>query len=152
MLQFLHLKPENYLSQKWKNGKGCTLEIAVDSRSPYRWRMSTADLLESGEFSNFVGYLRHLVLISGAARLTCDDDPPVLLSFPKPFSFSGDAFTLCEVLEPGQDLNVFCLEGSSRGGCYPTRFRKGEEIHFPLRGDEHFLFLVEGELEVEAGL
>lgn len=54
----------------WKNGGGSTLELAVeppggDLASGFRWRLSSAEVTESGPFSAFPGLERWLFLLDG---------------------------------------------------------------------------------------
>jgi environmental stress-induced protein Ves len=51
-----HLKHSDYRRMAWKNGKGTTTEIAVHpanaglAGAPFEWRVSIADVPESGPF------------------------------------------------------------------------------------------------------
>ncbi len=52
----------------WKNGKGVTLELAINNNgclADFDWRLSIATVDRNGEFSDFIGYTRNLVLIDG---------------------------------------------------------------------------------------
>jgi uncharacterized protein len=54
----------------WKNGGGTTREIGKlhpPNESSYLWRASNADVTISGPFSDFTGYDRILLLLSGSA-------------------------------------------------------------------------------------
>jgi environmental stress-induced protein Ves len=61
----------------WKNGKGKTTELAINSGATldnFQWRLSIANVVEDGIFSDFSGYTRNLVLIKGKSiHLTHDD-------------------------------------------------------------------------------
>lgn len=67
------LKRKDQRAQVWKNGKGKTLELAIfpteaDFRSdPFLWRLSSAQIVESGLFSKFPGYERFLTLLDGSS-------------------------------------------------------------------------------------
>ena len=53
----------------WKNGGGTTKEIGKllpPNESSYLWRASNADMTTSGPFSDFTGYDRILLLLSGS--------------------------------------------------------------------------------------
>lgn len=68
------LSPENFKSIPWKNGLGHTTELAISdggSLDSFDWRLSIASVVNDGDFSNFAGYQRNLVLIEGNA-LTLD--------------------------------------------------------------------------------
>jgi len=76
-MKFQTISPENFKSIPWKNGKGKTIEVAINEGGTldnFDWRLSMADVVEDGEFSNFNGYLRNLVLIKGNAIALCHDD------------------------------------------------------------------------------
>lgn len=52
----------------WKNGLGHTTELAINDGGNldcFDWRLSIASVTNDGEFSNFSGYQRNLVLIEG---------------------------------------------------------------------------------------
>ena len=62
------ISPEQFKTVPWKNGLGNTAELAISkggSMSDFSWRVSIADMVEDGIFSNFSGYQRHLVMIAG---------------------------------------------------------------------------------------
>jgi environmental stress-induced protein Ves len=53
----------------WKNGKGETTELAINdggTLKSFEWRISIANVVENGEFSNFSDYTRNLILIKGS--------------------------------------------------------------------------------------
>jgi len=63
------LSPEQFKTVPWKNGKGSTVELAINAGGNvdnFDWRLSIADMVQSGVFSDFSGYQRHLVMIAGA--------------------------------------------------------------------------------------
>ena len=62
------LSPETFKTIPWKNGLGHTTELAINSGGNldnFDWRLSIASVINDGDFSNFSGYQRHLVLIEG---------------------------------------------------------------------------------------
>ena len=62
------LSPETFKTIPWKNGLGHTTELAINSGGNldnFGWRLSIASVVNDGDFSNFSGYQRHLVLIEG---------------------------------------------------------------------------------------
>jgi len=62
------IPPEQFKTIPWKNGKGKTIELAINEGGTldnFDWRLSIATVSEDGEFSDFSGYSRSLVLISG---------------------------------------------------------------------------------------
>ncbi|MGB2739118.1 MAG: HutD family protein [Cognaticolwellia sp.] len=62
------IPPSQFKSVPWKNGKGETIEMAINSGGTldhFNWRLSMASVVEDGIFSNFTGYTRNLILIEG---------------------------------------------------------------------------------------
>ena len=62
------LSPETFKPIPWKNGLGHTTELAINSGGNldnFDWRLSIASVVNDGDFSNFSGYQRNLVLIEG---------------------------------------------------------------------------------------
>ena len=62
------LSPETFKTIPWKNGLGHTTELAINSGGNldnFNWRLSIASVVNDGDFSNFSGYQRNLVLIEG---------------------------------------------------------------------------------------
>ena len=62
------IPPSRFKTIPWKNGKGTTTELAISeggTLTDFDWRLSIASVVEDGDFSDFSGYLRNLILISG---------------------------------------------------------------------------------------
>ncbi len=62
------IQPTQFKTVLWKNGKGETIEMAINSGGTledFDWRLSMASVVEDGVFSNFTGYTRNLILIAG---------------------------------------------------------------------------------------
>ena len=62
------IQPTQFKTVPWKNGKGETIEMAINpggTLDSFDWRLSMASVLEDGIFSNFTGYTRNLILIDG---------------------------------------------------------------------------------------
>lgn len=62
------ISPNQFKTVPWKNGLGETIEVAINNGGTlenFDWRLSMASVLEDGEFSNFEGYTRNLILIDG---------------------------------------------------------------------------------------
>ena len=102
-----------YCVQPWKNGRGSTREIyRIDEGHEWVFRVSSADVSESGPFSEYAGFDRTIVNLG-----------PGLLSLRGPMSgqrslelhdvhhFDGAESMVCEVSQPSRDLNVFCKRG-----------------------------------------
>lgn len=62
------ISPNEFKRLPWKNGKGETIELAINeggSLADFDWRISMARVTEDGAFSDFSGYQRHLLLLDG---------------------------------------------------------------------------------------
>ena len=62
------ITPNEFILVPWKNGLGHTTELAISnggSLDDFAWRLSIASVVNDGDFSNFAGYQRNLVLIAG---------------------------------------------------------------------------------------
>jgi uncharacterized protein len=104
------LGPADFKAMPWKNGRGTTTELArEDSFGTMLWWVSSADVIEAGEFSLFPGVDRILMLTEGqgfdldfgAHGEVAPVEPLV------PVRFSGDWTTRAENLRgPSRDLNV----------------------------------------------
>ncbi|KUM44715.1 HutD/Ves family protein [Pseudomonas sp. EpS/L25] len=95
----------------WRNGLGSTLEIARDTATTatdFGWRVSLADVTQSGAFSPFAGMTRIISVIEGTGmRLHVDGEITAPLGCWQAFVFSGDAQVECELLDgPIRDFNL----------------------------------------------
>lgn len=113
-MKLRHLKAEDFTRQPWKNGGGFTTELA---RAPL-WRLSIADVEQSGPFSDFTGYERTIMLLTGdGMELDFDHAPGVRIDRPEePFVFDGGWRTHCRLLGgPVTDMNLMVIRESARG-------------------------------------
>ncbi|WP_372877057.1 HutD family protein [Pseudomonas sp.] len=96
------LRAADYPRMPWKNGAGSTLEIARDrgeGLEGFGWRLSIADIGESGGFSAFTGYQRIISVLEGDGmqlQVSGVLSRP-LLPF-DPFAFGGDSRVECRLL------------------------------------------------------
>lgn len=109
-MRLTQLTSESYLCQPWKNGGGTTLEIArEDLGGRMHWRLSIATVATSGPFSDFSGYRRTILLLSGAGMvLDFDGAPPQRLDQPHvPFEFDGGTPAYGSLIQgPVDDFNL----------------------------------------------
>ncbi|MGU9823923.1 HutD/Ves family protein [Pseudomonas sp. LF090] len=101
----------DYIRMPWKNGGGSTEEITRDAGTGldgFGWRLSIADIAESGGFSTFAGYQRVITVIKGAGMvLTVDGEEQRGLLPLQPFAFSGESEVLCRLITgPIRDFNL----------------------------------------------
>lgn len=105
------LRAEDYPRMPWKNGGGFTEEITRDSGDGldgFGWRLSIADIEESGGFSSFAGYQRIISVLQGdGMRLQVDGQASrPLLPFDA-FAFKGESQVSCALLGgPIRDFNL----------------------------------------------
>jgi uncharacterized protein len=108
------VRPSNYVTKPWKNGRGTTREIACfpegASYDAFAWRLSAARVEQSGPFSCFAGIDRSMLLLSGTAMTLHGEGASVTLT-PKSeaHSFAGEhalqaALAACD--SPVEDLNL----------------------------------------------
>jgi environmental stress-induced protein Ves len=95
----------------WKNGGGITREAIriPEHGEPFGWRVSFAQIDRSGPFSDFSGYVRHMVLLRGAGvRLEfANGGHSVLREVGDGVQFDGAVATSCELLNGScVDLNL----------------------------------------------
>lgn len=103
------LGPRDYRTVPWKNGGGTTLELFVDDGGTperFRARASIADVRESGPFSKFAGYERHIVIVEGEGMTLDEPSGATPLRPWEPYTFDGDrAVTGLVARGPVRDFN-----------------------------------------------
>ena len=138
----LRLIPRSaYKEMRWKNGRGVTLEIArkpsapgLNATSEFAWRVSSALVPESGEFSIFSGCNRSIAVLDGEGMdLTVGRQAVQRLTVSsQPFFFSGDDKTSATLLHnlPLTDFNVITDKSQADQIC-AVRIKAGAEA--PIR-------------------
>lgn len=114
-MEYRIIKPDEYRTMPWKNGKGMTTELFVrnctDSEK-YIYRLSTAGVTENGQFSDFSGYDRILIMLKGNGINLKHSDGKYssILTTSDIAEFSGDVQTSAELVNgPIKDFNVMTL-------------------------------------------
>lgn len=113
------LRARDRLAQTWKNGGGVTREVWVSPHGSgfedFEWRVSIAEVRESGPFSIFAGIDRTMAILEGRLRLTFDARAVELTAQSAPIAFSGDEPVSGEPIDgPVTDLNVMVRRGVCR--------------------------------------
>jgi environmental stress-induced protein Ves len=89
------LRAKDYPRMPWKNGGGSTEEITRDAGAGldgFGWRLSIADIGESGGFSIFAGYERIITVLQGDGMTLSVDGRNTRSLLPlDPFAFSGES-------------------------------------------------------------
>ncbi|WP_223415488.1 MULTISPECIES: HutD family protein [unclassified Pseudomonas] len=105
------LRAVDYPRMPWKNGGGSTEEITRDAGTGldgFGWRLSIADIGESGGFSTFAGYERIITVLQGDGMTLSVDGQNTRPLLPlDPFAFSGESHVACTLLGgPIRDFNL----------------------------------------------
>jgi len=137
------VRPDAHRIMPWKNGAGTTTEIAIDPPGAdvagrFRWRLSIADVEQSGPFSAFPGYDRTIMVIAGRGmELAVGGGPPRRLDRPfEPFVFSGDAPADCRLLEgPIRDFNLMVERSSARSRLEILQLDAAPRLHDVMGGE-----------------
>lgn len=93
----------------WRNGGGVTRELAVwPQATDWIWRMSVAEVGQSGAFSLFDGVDRWFAVLAGSGvQLMVDKQAHRLTALDAPFFFDGAASTDCQLIDGAtQDFNL----------------------------------------------
>lgn len=97
----------------WKNGAGLTIELAIAPSTAdlnnFEWRISSAQVAGSGDFSCFAGIDRSLALLAGTGlRLQRAQLAPLAVTPNAPIAaFPGEQAINAELLDgPITDLNI----------------------------------------------
>jgi environmental stress-induced protein Ves len=100
---------EDVPATPWRNGGGVTRELAVwPQAADWTWRMSVAEVGQSGPFSTFDGVDRWFAVLAGSGvQLNVDKQTHHLTALDAPFFFDGAASTDCQLTDGAtQDFNV----------------------------------------------
>ena len=152
MRQLKVLRAKNYPRMPWKNGGGSTEEITRDAGAGldgFGWRLSIADIGESGGFSMFTGYERVITVLQGDGMTLRVDgqDTPALLPL-TPFAFSGESEVSCTLL--GGPIRDFNLIYAPQRYSARLQWLAGEQRFFSS-ADTVLVFSVAEVLEVSVG-
>lgn len=142
----------------WKNGLGTTREVAVwpadaGAGDRFTWRVSVASVERSCPFSEFHGYERTILLVSGDGfELTFDGAaPPRTLSRPlEACTFQGEWRTRCRLLGgPVEDLNVMVDRARASADVQVVRTPTKLELAAPVTATVLVAVAAQAGVEVE---
>ncbi|MFJ2988737.1 HutD family protein [Collimonas sp. NPDC087041] len=112
---------EDLPATPWKNGGGVTRELysypAASSFDTFLWRVSIADVAQSGAFSSFAGVDRVITLLAGdGMQLLAEDGAAVPLLPLQPHRFRGEQQVAAR-LDGGacRDFNLMLRRGAATG-------------------------------------
>ena len=152
MSQIKVLRAVDYPRMPWKNGGGSTEEITRDAGTGldgFGWRLSIADIGESGGFSTFAGYERIITVLQGdgmTLRVDSQDTRPLLPL--DPFAFSGESQVSCTLL--GGAIRDFNLIYAPHRYNARLQWLDGEQRFFSSAGTV-LVFSVGEALELQVG-
>ena len=151
-IQLSVLRAKDYPRMPWKNGGGSTEEITRDAGAGldgFGWRLSIADIGESGGFSTFAGYQRVITVLQGQGMtLRVDGEHTRALLPLDPFAFGGESQVSCTLLGgPIRDFNL--IYAPQRYGAR-LQWLEGEQRFFSSAGTV-LVFSVSDALEVKVG-
>ena len=120
------LSPETFKTIPWKNGLGHTTELAINSGGNldnFNCRLSIASVVNDGDFSNFSGYQRNLVLIEGEGLILDhrNGDIDELTNLLDIAHFDGGSKTHGSLVNGGiKDFNIMTKQNSftAEVNCY----------------------------------
>ena len=120
------LSPETFKPIPWKNGLGHTTELAINSGGNldnFDWRLSIASVVNDGDFSNFSGYQRNLVLIEGEGIILDHRNGEIdkLTNLLDIAQFDGGSKTYGSLVNGGiKDFNIMTKQNSytAEVNCY----------------------------------
>ena len=134
----------------WKNGQGTTVELLkepIGSSEDFLWRLSKADVTTDGAFSNFSGYDRTLVLLTGnGISLEHNNSQSAVLTESLQFAGFSGADNTVATLHNGAitDFNVMTRTGLCSAVVQTTT----TEQHLDTIADEIFIYAVETTLTI----
>lgn len=123
------------LPSPWKNGGGTTRELVVWPKAdPWQWRISVAEVTQSGPFSRFEGIERWFAVLQGeGVVLSTQGVRHHLTTDSTPLRFDGAPATDCELLGgPTRDFNLMTRMGVANA----TVTRLKGQLTLPLKATE----------------
>lgn len=146
------MKPVAYASlvaAPWKNGGGVTRELACHpvgaGFDDFLWRVSIADVHQSGPFSRFPGIDRVIVLLDGAGMtLRSDEGDHALNVALVPHAFRGEAQIDAELVSSSRDFNLMLRRGQAEGSMSILR----ASTKLPPAQATRLLYCASGEWEI----
>lgn len=152
-----HLRPSQYRSIPWRNGRGQSTVIAVgpESAGPevgdFQWRVSVADIATAEPFSSFPGYERIIMVIDGTGILLDHgkEGGQARLDKLMPHWFQGDWPTQCWPIEgPVRDFNVLTRYDAA-SGTLSTLHLNAEPVRIPLREMTSLIYCLKGTIRLK---
>lgn len=144
---FSLIKYSNYKKMPWKNGKGITFEIDVDTHEKYLWRLSMALINEPAPFSQYINYDRFLTLWKGESVLLNE----FILRSGVIHSFPGEKQIFCQKTgsEPSEviDVGFIFQRDLIKANMKIAEFNSHQTLN--LMTEFSFVFCAKGVFQVE---
>jgi len=129
----------------WKNGGGVTRELAVHQENGQMiWRLSLADIEQSGPFSAFPGLARIHCIVEGAGHILSNSGTRLEARPLHPLRFDGGLELECR-LRDGRCKAFNVIYDPARVTAEAGILRDGT---LPAVAGRHVLFVVAGSLEI----
>jgi hypothetical protein len=131
-MKFQHLTTAHYERMPWKNGQGSTTQLISDPAPDggFNWRLSIAEVGQSGPFSDFTGYDRIITLIDGNGMVLTFNgsmERRIDQRF-EPLPFNGNWQTECRLIDgPLRDFNLMVARHWGHGSMTILRPQAGEK-------------------------
>jgi uncharacterized protein len=147
------ITPDNFKKGLWKNGRGVSWDIASEpsrAGAELGWRLSLAEIAESGPFSLYGPVDRVFTLVSGGG-LSLNVGGKTLTTPPRqPLAFPCDVKTSCAVSGgPCRALNLFTARGEWSAAARVIAI--SDVIEIALDGRACALFALQGESALASG-
>lgn len=147
--------PDRFKSMPWRNGLGHTKEILAEclpESTEFAWRLSMADVVDDGCFSEFSGYDRTLLLLQGEG-ITLNHgngQSDRLVKHLQAAHFNGEAKTEASLhAGPIKDFNVMTRRNFCSASVQSLHHVTDAEI--PVGGDTLLVYAVDGPASVKPG-
>ena len=137
----------------WKNGGGFTRNVAAFPEAAgfddFIWRVSIADVAESGPFSRFPGVDRSIALLDGAGMtLAGEGDVFSLTMYFEPHDFAGEDPIRATLLDgPTRDFNLMLRRRLVQGRLTAHH----GDMRISTAADHALFYCARGEYQMEDG-
>ena len=153
MSQLSIIEPASFRAMPWRNGLGTTIELLkqdLPDGDGFAWRLSMADVTTDGEFSNFSGYDRTLVLLEGnGLTLACNGTEHRLEKPLQALQFRGDDLTYATLHDgPVKDFNILTRRQQCRARV--SSVLHPEESTLTTEADILLVYAVDGTLTLSS--
>jgi len=152
VIEVVHLGLDDVPATPWRNGGGTTRELwlwpeqARFEALDFELRIARARVASDGPFSDFAGFERHLVVLSGEGLELTHGEPPVRARLRplEPYRFDGGEPASARLVRgPIEDLNVLVRHGAAEVELELLRLGT-RRARVPLERGQAFVHLAAG--------